>query len=112
LGPGLAVGAGGFGARRQAEADAQDEGAGDSGDTGLGIADTLTEPGPNSQDGIPDVVVGWREADAFLVAGLLDVLVGEQIGQRGVVLLAEGTQHRAEGGPLGAVGIRQQRSLP
>jgi hypothetical protein len=73
----------------------------------------LAEETPDGQGRRPDVVVGLREADALFIAGLLDVLLGEQASQRGNFVLAEGAKDRAKGGPLGIVGIRRkQRGLP
>src|SRR5438093_1286168 len=56
---------------------------------------------------------GVSGPDAVVVAGLLDVSLGEQVGQRGGFVLTEGAKDTAEGGPDLAGGIRRkQRGLP
>src|SRR5205814_3853770 len=77
----------------------------------LGVGEALAEEGPDGKGRGPDVVVGLGEADALFFAGLLDLLLGEQVRQGRVAgVLAQSAQDTTEGGPAGMLRSEEHTS--
>src|SRR5262249_28804000 len=101
LGPGLAVRTATRATGGQAEGQTEDQNPSHGSNTGLAGAEALCQEGPEGDNWGVDSVGVLAEVNAGVVAGILDVLLGENVSERQAVGAGEGTQDGGKGGVRG-----------